>query len=119
MHIVREQRQVLRIDAPEWFAMDAFRDAIERGTSPSTPRQLATFHRHGVPLNEYSDVFVLFDAREEPDEDGSARWIVESSGLLEEVGLETVYETVAQTTRNLGIKSGVLWITNPGLAPDY
>jgi hypothetical protein len=118
MHVIRDQREVLRIDAPEWFAMDAFREAIERGTSPTTHRPLATFHRHGDQIDEYSDVFVLFETREHVEPDGSMRWVVESSDLLDDPGLESVYEQVAQTTRDLGIRAGILWITNVGLAPD-
>jgi hypothetical protein len=59
---------------------------------------------------------VLFDAREEIDDNGTTSWIVEASDLLDEPGLESVYDSVARTTQQLGLRSGMLWITNVGLA---
>lgn len=118
LYIVQDQREVLRIDAPEWFAMPAFREALDRGTLPSARRQIATFHRHGAMPNESSDVFILFEAREEVESDDRTRWIVESSDLLDEPGLESLYKTVARITRERGIRRGMLWLTNVGLVAD-
>ena len=116
MQVISTNRQVLRIDAPEWFALDAFQAAVERGTSAKAKRPLASFHRHGGRLAESSDVFVPFDARDEVDPDGTTRWIVESSDLLDEPGLEAVYDTVARVTQQLGLRAGLLWLTNVGLS---
>jgi hypothetical protein len=118
MHVMRNQGEVVRIDAPEWFAMGAFREAIERRTAPSARNRLATFHQHGEAVGEYSDVFVLFAAREELDQDGTMQWIVESSDLLDEPGLESVYEAVVRTTRELRVQRGIMWLTNLGLKGD-
>lgn len=115
MHIIREHREVIRIDAPEWFALEAFRTALDRDTSIDADTRLATFHRPGGPPTDTSDVFVVFDAREEVAPDGTVRWTVESSDLLDEPGLESVYGTVASLTRKLGVRKGVLWLTNVGL----
>lgn len=116
MQVGLTEKRVLRIDAPEWFALDAFKNAVERGTSAQATRPIASFHRHGAGFNEFSDVFVLFDAREEIGPDGTARWIVEATDLLDEPGLEPVYDSVARATQQLGLRSGMLWITNVGLS---
>ena len=116
MRVISAEGRVVRIDAPEWFALDAFRNAVERDTSPESKRQIATFHRHGSAFNEFSDVFVVFDAREELAPDGTTRWIVNASDLLDEPGLEAVYDSVASVTQQLGLRAGVLWLTNIGLA---
>lgn len=115
MKVITTDKRLLRIDAPEWFALEAFKNALERGTSEAAECPIASFHRHGRKLNASSDVFILFDATEEVEPDGTVRWIVEASDLLDEPGLEAVYDAVARTTQELGLYSGVLWITNVGL----
>jgi hypothetical protein len=115
MQIIPTNGQVLRIDAPEWFALDAFRAAVERDTSPAADTHIATFHRHGSPFTDSSDVFILFDAYEAIEPDGTTRWVVESSDLLDEPGLENVYDSVVRVTRELGLLRGILWLSNVGL----
>lgn len=118
MQVMREGREVIRINAPEWFALDAFQAALDRCTAPTATAKLATFHRHGAAPTESSDVFVLFEARNEPMPDGTHQWIVESSDLLAEPGLEPVYEGVVRLTSDLGLTKGLLWLTNVGSLLD-
>jgi hypothetical protein len=114
MQVIPTSGQVLRIDAPEWFALDAFRAAVERNTSPVADTQIATFHRHGSPFTDSSDIFIVFGAYETMEADGTTRWVVEASDLLDEPGLEQVYDSVVRVTRELGLRQGILWLSNVG-----
>lgn len=116
MQIVNDRRQVLRIDAPEWFAMPAFRAALERGTAPNARARLATYHRHDTSPNEYSDVFVPFEACSPDLSARHGEWTIDGADLLDEPGLERVRDAVTKVTHKLGISRGVLWLTNVGLS---
>lgn len=117
MRIIPSNGRILRIDAPEWFVLPAFRSAVEQGTSPASKARIATFHRHNAPFTESSDIFILFDAYESIESDGTIRWTVESSDLLDEPGLELMYNTIVDVTRELNLRHGILWLSNVGLAP--
>src|SRR5438477_3890001 len=62
MKILPGGGQVLRIDVPEWFALEAFRAAVERNTSPTADARLTTIHRHGAPFTDSSDIYIVFNA---------------------------------------------------------
>jgi hypothetical protein len=115
MRVVTENGHILRIDAPEWFAMDAFRAAVDRNTSAAAANPLATFHRHGSAFTESSDIFILFDAHEALNPDGESEWSIEFSDLLDEPGLEQVYDSIARLTHELELSHGILWLSNVGL----
>ena len=118
MQVIHDNLQVLRIDAPEWFALDAFKEAVERGTAPTADIRIATFHRHGSPFTVYSDIFIPFEAYGALEPDGTTSWIVESSDLLDVPGLEQVYDSIVRLTRELGFSQGILWLSNIGRLRD-
>jgi|GEM_PF-4241510 len=112
MEITQEDRQILRINAPEWFALDAFRTAVQRGTAPESDYRMATFHLHGMSMTGSSDIFILFDAWEDVGSDGTLQWNVQATDLLDQPGLEEVHKSLVEITRKLRIHSGLLWLTN-------
>ncbi len=96
--------------------MPAFRAALNRGTAPDAIARLATYHRSQEAPNEFSDIFIPFEAHNFEADEEHGRCTLAEADLLDEPGLENVRDAVANLAQQRGIRRGILWITNVGLS---
>ena len=113
MKVLGVTGQVLRINAPDWFQLPRFRAFLERATHPAQRQRLATFHRHGDAPNEYSDIFVPFDAYPvESDDAGHQVWAGQGTDIFDTEGLEDIWDAIVAAAQAQQIRQGIVWITN-------
>jgi hypothetical protein len=113
MRVLATNGRVLRINAPEWFLLSAFRELLDRGTHADQRQRLATFHRHGDVPNEFSDIFIPFDAFPIGLDDwGRELWRGEGSDLFDAEGLEEVSNAIVTAAQQHQINHGIVWISN-------
>jgi hypothetical protein len=116
MKVLDTTGQVLRINAPEWFQLPAFRALLERGTQPQQKQRLATFHRNGDAANAWSDVFVPFEAYPlRVNSDGREIWDAEGSDISGVEDLDQVWQAIVAAAQEHRISHGVIWISNLAL----
>jgi hypothetical protein len=108
MEILATSGHVLRINAPEWFALPAFVKMINRDK-----RSIATFHDRGALPSEYSDVFLPFETfRAGIDAEGHDLWRGDGSDVFHSEDLMLIGEGIIRIARNAGVEHGVAWISN-------
>lgn len=113
MKVLGVTGQVLRINAPDWFQLPQFRAYLDRATHPQQRQRLATFHRHGDAPNEYSDIFLVFDAHLAGiDADGHEVWAGEGSDIFCAEGLEDIWKAIVRAAQAEQIEQGIVWISN-------
>jgi hypothetical protein len=88
--------KVVRINAPEWFTRADFAEMVRQYASPSPDngRRIATWHT-GAAMNEYSDVFVVYDG-----------------GELSDPLPDDLADAVSAALARLSIQNAILWISN-------
>lgn len=113
MELLATSGRVLQINAPEWFAIPAFVEMINRGSQPEIEQRVATYHNHGSAPGEYSDVFLPFDVFPVgTDAMGNELWNGDGSEIFHSDGLHEVAKEIVLTARKSGIDHGIVWITN-------
>jgi hypothetical protein len=113
MKVLDTSGQVLRINAPEWFELPAFRSFLENGTRPGLQQRLATFHRHGDSPNSWSDVFVPFHAYPVSiSDDGREVWDAEGSDIFGTDELDEICHEIVLAAQQSQITHGIAWISN-------
>jgi hypothetical protein len=90
--------EVLRIDAPDWFARADFQRWLNR-TDRLRP---ATWHAAGSPPSDFSDVFTVFDSEEGPDFAGGKGDFIP----------EDIWEFITKACEQRNTSYAVIWITN-------
>lgn len=113
MKVLDTTGQVLRINAPEWFQLGAFRTFLERGTEPQQQHRLATFHRYSDAPNAWSDVFIPFEAYAiGVDDDGQEVWTAEGSDICGTEALDEIWRAIVVAAQEHQVRHGIVWISN-------
>jgi hypothetical protein len=113
MEVLNTTGLVLRINAPEWFELPAFRLYLDRQTHPQQQHRLATFHRYGDPPNSWSDVFIPFEAYPiEGDVNGQQAWTAEGTDICESEELAEVWQAITDAAQRHQVTHGIVWISN-------
>ena len=95
-----ELRACLRIDAPEWYRRQDFRDFLNGKRDGQEGRSPAMWHRRGEEPDEMSDVFVTFDTGEGSDAEG--------------IIPDDIWEAICAIAEKHGFEDGIVWISNVG-----
>lgn len=113
MQVEKSMGRVLRINAPEWFQLPAFRAFLDRRTHPQQDVRVATFHRYGDPPNSWSDVFVPFEVYPVGvNASGEEIWNGDGSDISQDEGLEAIWNAIVEAAKKQEITHGIVWISN-------
>jgi len=105
--------KVLRINAPEWFELPAFRAFLNRGTHPQQQQRIASFHRYGDEPSSWSDIFIPFEAYPVGiDDNGREIWEAEGSDIYGTEELNDIWQAITDVARDHQLRHGVIWISN-------
>lgn len=95
-----ELRGCLRIDAPEWYLREDFRDFLNGNREGQQNKSPAMWHQRGAEPDEMSDVFVTFDNGEGSDAEGCIP--------------DDIWEAICAIAKKHGFEEGIVWIANVG-----
>ena len=100
-----EKRTCIRINAPEFFERDDFREFLSRSLDEDTA-PLATWHTGGIP-DGGSDVFVTYDNGE-----GSHAYPEGGDEVDANLIPQYVWDQICEALDQRDIDHGLLWISN-------